>query len=178
MKSKIIVAGLFVWISQLVVAQTDWERYDLKGKVQSVTATTIEYSGGCEMTMKYFIDTVVSDFSEDGKLIRKVWKRGNQIFQIQHFSYKKGRTILTVEFFKNGVKSGTKTYKYKPQKEKKIFKRRELESFSKERYDYSILQRSVYLKLKEDKQGNWTTKTDEQYPFCKRTNTRKITYYE
>lgn len=54
MKSIVFSFFMLIFGTCGIFAQTtDWEKYDLKGRVKSVEATTPVYFGGCEQSMKY-----------------------------------------------------------------------------------------------------------------------------
>ena len=47
MKKLFLLLIFLTFVFNLQAQQTDWEKYDLKGKVKQVKATTTSYSGGC-----------------------------------------------------------------------------------------------------------------------------------
>ena len=54
MKKIFLPFIVLTFVFSLQAQQTDWEKYDLKGKVKQVKATTASYSGGCEHTKNMF----------------------------------------------------------------------------------------------------------------------------
>ena len=47
MKNILLPFIALTFVFSLQAQQTDWEKYDLKGKVKQVKATTASYSGKC-----------------------------------------------------------------------------------------------------------------------------------
>lgn len=53
MKKLFLLLIFLTFVFSLQAQQTDWEKYDLKGKVKQVKATTTHYSGGCAACIDY-----------------------------------------------------------------------------------------------------------------------------
>ena len=54
MKNIFLPLIVLIFVFSLQAQQTDWEKYDLKGKVKQVKATTASYSGGVNTPKNMF----------------------------------------------------------------------------------------------------------------------------
>ena len=73
MKNIFLPFIALTFVFSLQAQQTDWEKYDLKGEVKQVKATTASYSGGCEHTKKYVQWTCITEFDTQGNVVKNIW---------------------------------------------------------------------------------------------------------
>ena len=191
MKNIFLPFIVLTFVFSLQAQQTDWERYDLKGKVKQVKATTASYSGGCEHTKKYVQWTCITEFDTQGNVVKNTWytRLGGQLSQEHLYSYKGEKVTLRVHFYKQDKITKTKTYHYKKGEEERIEK--EIEHTERNRkvpyteqirtftgfYKNRILRSSPATTYEYDDHGNWIHKQAGTYPDCVLQNTRSIVYY-
>jgi len=191
MKKLFLLLIFLTFVFSLQAQQTDWEKYDLKGKVKQVKATTTHYSGGCERTLKYTQWICITEFNTQGNVVKNTWytRLGGQLSQEHLYSYQGEKVSLTVHLYKQDKITDTKTYHYKRGEEERVEKEIErteqsnnipytaqVRTFTSS-YKNGILRSSPTTTYKYDDQGNWIHKKDTTNPHCVRQNTRSIVYY-
>ena len=189
MKKLFLLLIFLTFVFNLQAQQTDWEKYDLKGKVKQVKATTASYSGGCEHSKKYIGWTCISEFDTQGNVVKNIWYAWEDSSQEHLYSYQGEKVTLRVHFYKQNKITKTKTYHYKRGEEERIEKEIErteqsnnipytaqVRTFTSS-YKNGILRSSPTTTYKYDDQGNWIHKKDTNNPHCVRHNTRSIVYY-
>ena len=172
----------------LQAQQTDWEKYDLKGKIKQVKATTASYSGGCEHTKKYVQWTCITEFDTQGNVVKNTWYIWRDKLSQEHlYSYQEKEVTLTILLYKQD--KITKTYHYKRGEEERIEK--EIEHTEENNdisytarvctftgfYKNRILRSSPATTYEYDDHGNWIHKKDTTNSHCVRHYTRSIVYY-
>ena len=190
MKKLFLLLIFLTFVFNLQAQQTDWEKYDLKGKVKQVKATTASYSGRCERTLKYIQWICITEFDTQGNVVKNTWYIWrNKLSQEHLYSYQGEKVTLTVHFYKQDKITDTKTYHYKRGEEERIEK--EIEHTEQNRrvpyteqfrtftgsYKNSILRSSPATTYEYDDHGNWIYKKDTTNSDCVSHNTRSITYY-
>ena len=185
MKKLFLLLIFLTFVFNLQAQQTDWEKYDLKGK-----ATTTSYSGGCEKAKKYVEWTCITEFDTQGNVVKNTWYIWrNKLSQEHFYSYQGEKVTLTVHLYKQDKITDTKTYHYKRGEEERVEKEIErteqsnnipytaqVRTFTSS-YKNGILRSSPTTTYKYDDQGNWIHKQAGTYPDCVRHNTRSIVYY-
>ena len=187
MKNIFLPLIVLTFVFSLQAQQTDWEKYDLKGKVKQVKATTASYSGGCEHTKKYVQWTCITEFDTQGNVVKNTWytRLDGQLSQEHLYSYQGEKVTLRVHLYKQNKITKTKTYHYKRGEEDRIEKEIErTEAPYKEQictftgfYKNDILRSSPATIYEYDDHGNWIHKKDTTNSHCVRHNTRSIIYY-
>ena len=191
MKKLFLLLIFLTFVFNLQAQQTDWEKYDLKGKVKQVKATTDFYSGGCERTLKYTQWICITEFDTQGNVVKNTWytRLDGQLSQEHLYSYKGEKVTLRVHFYKQDKITKTKTYHYKKGEEERIEK--EIEHTERNRkvpyteqirtftgfYKNGILRSRPATTYEYDDHGNWIHKQAGTYPDCVLQNTRSIVYY-
>ena len=189
MKKLFLRLIFLTFVFSLQAQQTDWEKYDLKGKVKQVKATTASYSGRCERTIKYIQWICITEFDTQGNVVKNIWYAWEDSSQEHLYSYQGEKVALTVHFYKQDKITDTKTYHYKRGEEDRIEK--EIERTEQNRkvpyteqigtftgsYKNGILRSSPTTTYEYDDYGNWIHKQAGTYPDCVRHNTRSIIYY-
>ena len=190
MKKLFLLLIFLTFVFSLQAQQTDWEKYDLKGKVKQVKATTTSYSGGCEKAKKYVEWTCITEFDTQGNVVKNTWYIWrNKLSQEHFYSYQGEKVTLRVHFYKQNKITKTKTYHYKRGEEEHIEK--EIERTEQNRkvpyteqirifrgfYKNGILRSRPATTYEYDDHGNWIHKQAGTYPDCVRHNTRSIVYY-
>jgi len=174
----------------LQAQQTDWEKYDLKGKVKQVKATTASYSGGCEVYKDYVQWTCITEFDTQGNVVKNTWYIWrNKLSQEHLYSYQGEKVTLTIHLYKEDEITNTKTYHYKRGEEERIEKEIECTEGSDDIpytarvctftgfYKNGILRSSPATTYEYDDHGNWIHKKDTTNSHCVRHYTRSIVYY-
>ena len=187
MKNIFLPLIVLTFVFSLQAQQTDWEKYDLKGKVKQVKATTDFYSGGCERTLKYTQWICITEFDTQGNVVKNTWytRLDGQLSQEHLYSYQGEKVTLRVHLYKQNKITKTKTYHYKRGEENRIEKEIErTEVPYKEQictftgfYKNDILCSSPATIYEYDDHGNWIHKKDTTNSHCVRHNTRSIIYY-
>ena len=191
MKKLFLLLIFLTFVFSLQAQQTDWEKYDLKGKVKQVKATTTSYSGGCEKAKKYVEWTCITEFDTQGNVVKNTWytRLGGQLSQEHLYSYQGKKVTLTVHLYKQDKITDTKTYHYKRGEEEHVEKEIERTEQSNDIpyteqictftvfYKNGILRSSPATTYEYDDQGNWIHKKDTTNLHCVRHNTRSIVYY-
>ncbi len=190
MKNTFLPLIVLTFVFSLQAQQTDWEKYDLKGKVKQVKATTDFYSGGCERTLKYTQWICITEFDIQGNVVKNTWyTRLDELSQEHLYSYQGEKVTLTVLLYKQDKITDTKVYHYKRGEEEHIEK--EIEHTEQNRrvpyteqvrtftsfYKNGILRSSPATTYEYDDHGNWIHKKDTTNSHCIRHNTRSIIYY-
>ena len=191
MKNIFLPFIVLTFVFSLQAQQTDWEKYDLKGKVKQVKATTAFYSGGCERTLKYTQWICITEFNTQGNVVKNTWytRLGGQLSQEHLYSYQGEKVTLRVHFYKQNKITKTKTYHYKRGEEERIEK--EIEHTEQNRrvpyteqvrtftsfYKNGILRSQPATTYEYDDHGNWIHKQAGTYPDCVQHYTRSIVYY-
>ena len=191
MKNIFLPFIVLTFVFSLQAQQTDWEKYDLKGKVKQVKATTAFYSGGCEQTLKYTQWICITEFNTQGNVVKNTWytRLGGQLSQEHLYSYQGEKVTLTILLYKQDKITDTKTYHYKRGEEERIEK--EIEHTEQNRrvpyteevrtftgyYKNDILRSRPATTYEYDDHGNWIHKKDTTNSHCVRHNTRSIVYY-
>lgn len=164
----------FILSFSLYAQPSDWEKYELKGKVKKVEANTGFYKGRCAQTIKYSVYTCITSFDEKGNILKNTWLMSNRIEQEQIFSYKKNWVILDIIFYDNNENIlNTKKFYYK--KGKKSILDKEMNNF--DIFSFDFYQKNIlweYSKATFDDFGNWITKENEN---CIKHSFRTIEYY-
>ena len=93
-KYNFLIYFSFILSFSLYAQQTDWEKYELKGKVKKVEANTGFYKGRCAQTIKYSVYTCITSFDEKGNILKNTWLMSNRIEQEQIFSSKIETTFI------------------------------------------------------------------------------------
>ena len=186
MKKLFLLLIFLTFVFNLQAQQTDWEKYDLKGKVKQVKATTTSYSGGCEKAKKYVEWTCITEFDTQGNVVKNTWYIWrNKLSQEHFYSYQGEKVTLTVHLYKQDKITDTKTYHYKRGEEERIEKEIErtdipytaqICTFTGS-YKNGILLSPPATTYEYDDYGNWIHKQAGTYPDCVRHNTRIIVYY-
>ena len=191
MKNIFLSLIVLTFVFSLQAQQTDWEKYNLKGKVKQLKATTAFYSGGCEHTLKYTQWICITEFNTQGNVVKNTWytRLGGQLSQEHLYSYQGEKVTLTVHLYKQDKITDTKTYHYKRGEEERIEKEIErteqsnnipytaqVRTFTSS-YKNGILRSSPTTTYEYDDYGNWIHKQAGTYPDCVRHNTRSIVYY-
>ena len=190
MKKLFLLLIFLTFVFSLQAQQTDWEKYDLKGKVKQVKATTTHYSGGCERTLKYAQWICITEFDTQGNVVKNTWYIWrNKLSQEHFYSYQGEEVTLTICLYKQDKITDTKTYHYKRGEEERVEKEIErteqsnnipytaqVRTFTSS-YKNSILRSSPTTTYEYDDYGNWIHKQAGTYPDCVRHNTRSIVYY-
>ena len=187
MKNIFLPFIVLTFVFSLQAQQTDWEKYDLKGKVKQVKATTTHYSGGCERTLKYTQWICITEFDTQGNVVKNTWytRLGGQLSQEYLYSYQGEKVTLMVHLYKQNKITKTKTYHYKRGEEERIEKEIEhtdipytaqICTFTGS-YKNDILRSSPATTYEYDDHGNWIHKKDTTDPHCVSHNTRSIVYY-
>ena len=190
MKNIVLPLIVLTFVFTLQAQQTDWEKYDLKGKVKQVKATTTSYSGGCEKAKKYVEWTCITEFDTEGNVVKNTWYIWrNKLSQEHLYSYQGEKVTLTIHLYKQDKITDTKTYHYKRGEEERIEKEIEHTEESNDIpytaqvctftgfYKNRILRSSPATTYEYDDHGNWIHKKDTTDPHCIRHNTRSIVYY-
>ena len=191
MKNIFLPLIVLTFVFSLQAQQTDWEKYDLKGKVKQVKATTASYSGKCAACINYVQWTCITEFDTQGNVVKNTWytRLDGQLSQEHLYSYQGEKVTLTVHLYKQDKITDTKTYHYKRGEEERIEK--EIEHTEQNRrvpyteqvrtftssYKNRILRSSPATTYEYDDHGNWIHKKDTTNPHCVRHNTRSIVYY-
>ena len=191
MKKIFLPFIVLTFVFSLQAQQTDWEKYDLKGKVKQVKATTAFYSGGCERTLKYTQWICITEFDIQGNVVKNTWytRLDGQLSQEHLYSYQGEKVTLRVHFYKQNKITKTKTYHYKRGEEERIEK--EIEHTEQNRrvpyteqvrtftsfYKNGILRSQPATTYEYDDHGNWIHKQAGTYPDCVQHYTRSIVYY-
>ena len=191
MKNIFLPLIVLTFVFSLQAQQTDWEKYDLKGKVKQVKATTDFYSGGCERTLKYTQWICITEFDTQGNVVKNTWytRLDGQLSQEHLYSYQGEKVTLRVHLYKQNKITKTKTYHYKRGEEDRIEKEIERTEGSDDIsyiarvctftsfYKNAILRSSPATIYEYDDHGNWIHKKDTTNSHCVRHNTRSIIYY-
>ena len=191
MKNIFLSFIFLTFVFSLQAQQTDWERYDLKGKVKQVKATTTFYSGECAACIDYVQWTCITEFDTQGNVVKNTWytRLGGQLSQEHLYSYKGEKVTLRVHFYKQDKITKTKTYHYKKGEEERIEKEIEHTQESNDIpytaqvctftgfYKNRILRSSPATTYEYDDHGNWIHKKDTTNSHCVRHYTRSIVYY-
>ena len=151
-KYNFLIYFSFILSFSLYAQPSDWEKYELKGKVKKVEANTGFYKGRCAQTIKYSVYTCITSFDEKGNILKNTWLMSNRIEQEQIFSYKKKWVILDIIFYDDN-ENILNTKKF---------------------YQKNILWE--YSKATFDDFGNWITKENENEN-CIKHSFRTIEYY-
>ena len=188
MKNIFLSLIVLTFVFSLQAQQTDWEKYDLKGKVKQVKATTTSYSGGCEKAKKYVEWTCITEFDTQGNVVKNIWYIWSDKLSQEHlYSYQGEKVMLTILLYKQD--KITKTYHYKRGEEERIEKEIEHTEESNDIpytarvctftgfYKNRILRSSPATTYEYNDHGNWIHKQAGTYPDCVRHNTRSIVYY-
>ena len=188
MKNILLPFIVLTFVFSLQAQQTDWERYDLKGKIKQVKATTASYSGGCEHAKKYVQWTCITEFDTQGNVVKNTWYIWRDELSQEHlYSYQGEKVTLTIHLYKQD--KITKTYHYKRGEEERIEK--EIEHTEENNdipytarvctftgfYKNGILRSSPATTYEYDDHGNWIHKKDTTNSHCVRHYTRSIVYY-
>ena len=163
-------------------------KYDLKGKVKQVKATTASYSGGCEVYKDYVQWTCITEFDTQGNVVKNTWYIwSNELSQEHLYSYQGEKVTLTIHLYKQD--KITKTYHYKRGEEERIEKEIECTEESNDIpytaqvctftgfYKNRILPSRPATTYEYDDHGNWIHKKDTTNSHCVRHYTRSIVYY-
>ena len=190
MKNIFLSLIVLTFVFSLQAQQTDWEKYDLKGKVKQVKATTTSYSGGCEKAKKYVEWTCITEFDTEGNVVKNTWYIWhNKLSQEHLYSYQGEKVTLTVLLYKQDKITDTKVYHYKRGEEERIEKEIEHTEESNDIsytarvctftgfYKNRILRSRPATTYEYDDHGNWIHKKDTTNSHCVRHNTRSIVYY-
>ena len=190
MKNIFLSLIVLTFVFSLQAQQTDWEKYDLKGKVKQVKATTTSYSGGCEKAKKYVEWICITEFDTEGNVVKNTWYIWrNELSQEHLYSYQGEKVTLTIHLYKQDKIADTKVYHYKRGEEERIEKEIEHTQESNDIpytaqvctftgfYKNRILRSSPATTYEYDDHGNWIHKKDTTDPYCIRHNTRSIVYY-
>ena len=73
MKKLFLLLIFLTFVFSLRAQQTDWEKYDLKGKVKQVKATTTHYSGRCAACIDYVEWTCITEFDTQGNAVKNIF---------------------------------------------------------------------------------------------------------
>ena len=190
MKKLFLLLISLIFTFSLQAQQTDWKKYDLKGKVKQVKATTASYSGRCERTLKYIQWICITEFDTQGNVVKNTWYIWrNKLSQEHFYSYQGEEVTLTICLYKQDKITDTKTYHYKRGEEERVEKEIErteqsnnipytaqVRTFTSS-YKNGILRSSPATTYEYDDHGNWIHKKDTTNPHCVRHNTRSIVYY-
>nr|WP_314995267.1 hypothetical protein [uncultured Capnocytophaga sp.] len=189
MKNILLPFIFLTFVFSLQAQQTDWERYDLKGKVKQVKATTTFYSGECAARIDYVQWTCITEFDTQGNVVKNIWYAWKEFSQEHLYSYKGEKVTLRVHFYKQDKITKTKTYHYKKGEEERIEKEIEhternckvpyteqIRTFTGF-YKNGILRSRPATTYEYDDHGNWIHKQAGTYPDCVLQNTRSIVYY-
>ena len=185
MKNIFLPFIVLTFVFSLQAQQTDWEKYDLKGKVKQVKATTASYSGGCEVYKDYVQWTCITEFDTQGNVVKNTWytRLDGKLSQEHLYSYQGEKVTLTIHLYKQD--KITKTYHYKRGEEERIEKEIErtdipytaqICTFTGS-YKNDILRSPPATTYEYDDHGNWIHKKDTTNSHCVRHNTRSIVYY-
>ena len=189
MKNILLPFIFLTFLFSLQAQQTDWERYDLTGKVKQVKATTTFYSGECAARIDYVQWTCITEFDTQGNVVKNIWYAWKEFSQEHLYSYKGEKVTLRVHFYKQDKITKTKTYHYKKGEEERIEKEIEHTEESNDIpytarvctftvfYKNRILRSSPATTYEYDDHGNWIHKKDTTNSHCVRHNTRSIVYY-
>ena len=186
MKNIFLPLIVLTFVFTLQAQQTDWEKYDLKGKVKQVKATTTSYSGGCEKAKKYVEWMCITEFDTEGNVVKNTWYIWrNKLSQEHLYSYQGEKVTLTILLYKQDKITDTKTYHYKRGEEERIEKEIERTDIPYTAqictftgyYKNDILRSSPATTYEYDDHGNWIHKKDTTNSDCVRHNTRSIVYY-
>ena len=190
MKKLFLLLIFLTFVFNLQAQQTDWKKYDLKGKVKQVKATTASYSGRCERTLKYIQWICITEFDTQGNVVKNTWYIWrNKLSQEHLYSYQGEKVTLTVLLYKQDKITDTKVYHYKRGEEERIEKEIERTEGSDDIsyiarvctftsfYKNAILRSSPATTYEYDDHGNWIYKKDTTNSDCVSHNTRSITYY-
>ena len=189
MKKLFLLLIFLTFVFNLQAQQTDWEKYDLKGKVKQVKATTASYSGKCAACIDYVQWTCITEFDTQGNVVKNIWYAWEESSQEHFYSYQGEKVTLTIHLYKEDKITKTKTYHYKRGEEERIEK--EIEHTEQNRrvpyteqvrtftsfYKNGILRSQPATTYEYDDHGNWIHKKDTTNPHCVRHNTRSIVYY-
>ena len=175
-KYNFLIYFSFILSFSLYAQPSDWEKYELKGKVKKVEANTGFYKGRCAQTIKYSVYTCITSFDEKGNILKNTWLMSNRIEQEQIFSYKKNWVILDIIFYDDNENIlNTKKFYYKKGKKSILDKGiNDFDIFSFDFYQKNILWE--YSKATFDDFGNWITKENENEN-CIKHSFRTIEYY-
>ena len=185
MKKIFLPFIVLTFVFSLQAQQTDWEKYDLKGKVKQVKATTASYSGKCAACIDYVQWTCITEFDTQGNVVKNIWYAWEDSSQEHLYSYQGEKVTLRVHLYKQNKITKTKTYHYKRGEEDRIEKEIErTDAPYKEQictftgfYKNAILRSSPATIYEYDDHGNWIHKKDTTNSHCVRHNTRSIIYY-
>ena len=189
MKNIFLPLIVLTFVFSLQAQQTDWEKYDLKGKVKQVKATTASYSGKCAACIDYVQWTCITEFDTQGNVVKNIWYAWEDSSQEHLYSYQGEKVTLRVHFYKQNKITKTKTYHYKRGEEERIEK--EIEHTEQNRrvpyteqvrtftsfYKNGILRSQPATTYEYDDHGNWIHKQAGTYPDCVQHYTRSIVYY-
>lgn len=101
MKNIFLPFIVLTFVFSLQAQQTDWEKYDLKGKIKQVKATTASYSGGCEKAKKYVEWTYITEFDTEGNVVKNTWYIWRDELSQEHlYSYQGEKVTLTIHLYK------------------------------------------------------------------------------
>ena len=186
MKKLFLLLISLIFTFSLQAQQTDWKKYDLKGKVKQVKATTASYSGRCERTLKYIQWICITEFDTQGNVVKNTWYIWrNKLSQEHLYSYQGEKVTLTVHLYKQDKITDTKTYHYKRGEEERIEKEIERTDIPYTAqictftgyYKNDILRSPPATTYEYDDHGNWIHKKDTTNSHCVRHYTRSIVYY-
>ena len=190
MKKIFLSFMVLSFVYSLQAQQTDWEKYDLRGKVKQVKATTASYSGGCEVYKDYDQWTCITEFDTQGNVVKNTWYIWRDELSQEHlYSYQGEKVTLTVLLYKQDKITDTKVYHYKRGEEERIEKEIEHTEESNDIpytarvctftffYKNRILRSSPATTYEYDDHGNWIHKKDTTNSHCVWHNTRSIIYY-
>ena len=189
MKKLFLLLIFLTFVFNLQAQQTDWEKYDLKGKVKQVKATTASYSGKCAACINYVQWTCITEFDTQGNVVKNIWYAWEDSSQEHLYSYQGEKVTLRVHFYKQNKITKTKTYHYKRGEEERIEK--EIEHTEENNdipytarvctftgfYKNRILRSRPATTYEYDDHGNWIHKKDTTNSHCVRHYTRSIVYY-
>ena len=188
MKNIFLPFIFLTFVFSLQAQQTDWEKYDLKGKVKQVKATTTFYSGECAACIDYVQWTCITEFDTQGNVVKNIWYIWSDKLSQEHlYSYQGEKVMLTILLYKQD--KITKTYHYKRGEEERIEK--EIEHTERNRkvpyteqirtftgfYKNGILRSQPTTTYEYDDHDNWIHKKDTTNSHCVRHYTRSIVYY-
>lgn len=189
MKKLFLLLIFLTFVFNLQAQQTDWEKYDLKGKVKQVKATTASYSGKCAACINYVQWTCITEFDTQGNVVKNIWYAWEDSSQEHLYSYQGEEVTLTICLYKQDKITDTKTYHYKRGEEECVEKEIErteqsnnipytaqVRTFTSS-YKNSILRSSPATTYEYDDHGNWIYKKDTTNSDCISHNTRSIVYY-
>ena len=75
-KYNFLIYFSFILSFSLYAQPSDWEKYELKGKVKKVEANTGFYKGRCAQTIKYSVYTCITSFDENyPSNLKNIFKR-------------------------------------------------------------------------------------------------------